>query len=129
MAESLRAMVDAGAPIRVPIDVLTAARSSRRSLAARYPPISASRRSPSIFSFSSLTLLIAAFSLFQRAVSSPSFSRNVVATETLSKTASTATPASSICSLSGMPSFSKVLRTSGSTSSMLFSSGFFFGAE
>jgi len=30
----------------------------------------------------------------------------VVATETLSKTASTATPASIICSASGMPSFS-----------------------
>ena len=38
--------------------------------------------------------------------SSPSFALNVVATETLSKTASTATPASASCSRSGMPSFS-----------------------
>ena len=34
------------------------------------------------------------------------FSLNVVATETLSKTASTATPARTSCSLSGIPSFS-----------------------
>ena len=38
--------------------------------------------------------------------SSASFSLKVVATETLSKTASTATPASAFCSSSGMPSFS-----------------------
>ena len=37
---------------------------------------------------------------------SPSFSLNVVATETLSNTASTATPASSSRSCKGMPSFS-----------------------
>jgi len=55
--------------------------------------------------------------------------RNVVATETLSNTASTATPESNICSSSGMPSLSKVLRISGSTSSRLFSAGFFLGAE
>ncbi len=58
-----------------------------------------------------------------------SFSRNVVATETLSNTASTATPASSICSSSGIPSLSNVRFTSGSTSSRLFSAFFFFGAE
>ena len=58
-----------------------------------------------------------------------SFSWNVVATETLSKTASTATPASSFCSSSGMPSLSKVSRTSGSTSSRLLSTFFCFGAE
>ncbi len=61
--------------------------------------------------------------------SSPSFSLNVVATETLSKTASTATPASAICSSSGIPSLSNVARTSGSTSSRLFSTFFGFGAE
>ena len=38
--------------------------------------------------------------------SSPSFSLKVVATETLSNTASTATPASTSRSFSGMPSFS-----------------------
>ena len=37
---------------------------------------------------------------------SASFSLNVVATETLSKTASTATPVSHFCSARGMPSFS-----------------------
>ncbi len=37
---------------------------------------------------------------------SASFSLKVVATETLSNTASTATPASRFCSSSGMPSFS-----------------------
>ena len=58
-----------------------------------------------------------------------SFSRNVVATETLSKTASTATPASSFCSSIGMPSLSNVRLTSGSTSSRLFSTFFGFGAE
>ena len=46
-------------------------------------------------------------------------SLKVVATETLSKTASTATPASRFCSCSGMPSFSKVSRSSLSTSSRL----------
>ena len=54
----------------------------------------------------------------------PSFSSsslNVVATETLSKTASTATPASRFCSCSGMPSFSYVASSSGSTSSRLAS--------
>ena len=58
-----------------------------------------------------------------------SFSRKVVATETLSNTASTATPASSFCSSIGIPSLSKVFLTSGSTSSRLFSAFFFFGAE
>ena len=61
--------------------------------------------------------------------SSASLPRKVVATETESNTASTATPASSFCSSSGIPSLSKVLRSSGSTSSRLFSTGFFFGAE
>src|SRR5262245_41610871 len=37
---------------------------------------------------------------------SASFPLNVVATDTLSNTASTATPASSFCSASGIPSFS-----------------------
>ena len=46
-----------------------------------------------------------------------------------SNTASTATPASSFCSFSGMPSFSNVARISGSISSRLASSFFFFGAE
>ena len=61
--------------------------------------------------------------------SSASFSLKVVATETLSKTASTATPLSRICSSSEMPSFSNVLRSSGSTSSRLPSCFFGFGAE
>ncbi len=60
---------------------------------------------------------------------SASFFLNVVATETLSKTASTATPASSFCSSSGMPSLSNVALISGSTSSRLLSCGFCFGAE
>ena len=47
--------------------------------------------------------------------SSASFSLNVVATETLSKTASTATPASRFCSASGIPSLSNVSRSLGST--------------
>ena len=50
--------------------------------------------------------------------SSASFSLKVVATETESKTASTATPASRVCSSSGMPSFSKARFSSGSTSSI-----------
>src|SRR5207244_10971842 len=59
-----------------------------------------------------------------------SCSLNVVATETLSNTASTATPARSSRSRSGTPSFSYVLRSSGSTSSRLFGPPFFdFGAE
>jgi hypothetical protein len=61
--------------------------------------------------------------------SSASFVLNVVATETLSNTASTATLERRCCSCSGMPSFSKVLRTSGSTSSRLASCFFGFGAE
>jgi hypothetical protein len=69
-----------------------------------------------------------------------SSSLKVVTTETESKTASTATrdgvdpssrttPASISCSRSGMPSFSYVLRISGSISSSDFGPSFFFGAE
>ena len=59
-----------------------------------------------------------------------SFALNVVATETLSKTASTATPASLARSWSGTPSFSYVSSSFGSTSSRLFGPSFFcFGAE
>ena len=61
--------------------------------------------------------------------SSLSFPLNVVATDTLSNTASTATPASAFCSSSGMPSFSNVRRTSGSISSRLASDFRCFGAE
>ena len=57
-----------------------------------------------------------------------SLSRKVVATDTESNTASTATLASSFCSSSGMPSLAKVARISGSSSSRLFSFGFSFGA-
>jgi hypothetical protein len=53
----------------------------------------------------------------------------VVATETESNTASTATPDRRFCSSSEMPSFSKVARSSGSTSSSEFSFFFCFGAE
>jgi hypothetical protein len=55
------------------------------------------------------------------------FSLNVVATETLSKTASTATPASSSRSFSGMPSFSYVFKSAGSISPGSFVA-FLFGA-
>ncbi len=51
---------------------------------------------------------------------SMSLSLKVVATETLSKTASTATPARAARSCSGMPSFSYVSRSLGSTSSRLW---------
>ena len=60
---------------------------------------------------------------------SPSFALKVVATETLSNTASTATPASISCSLSGMPSFSYVASSSGSTSSRLLGASIDLGAE
>ncbi len=60
---------------------------------------------------------------------SASLARKVVPTDTESNTASTATPDRTFCSSSGMPSLSKVLRSSGSTSSRLLSTGFFFGAE
>ena len=62
--------------------------------------------------------------------SSASFSLNVVATETLSKTASTATPDSSFCSSSEMPSFSNVRADLGIDLVEALSAGFFgFGAE
>ncbi len=57
-----------------------------------------------------------------------SSSLKVVATETLSNTASTATPASRFCSSSGMPSFSNVSRSFGSTSSRLSGLRSCFGA-
>src|SRR6185436_10045836 len=57
-----------------------------------------------------------------------SFSLYVVATETESNTASTATPASCFCSVKGMPSFSKVRNNSGSTSSRLALTAFCLGA-
>ena len=61
--------------------------------------------------------------------SSASLSLNVVATDTESNTASTATPAMTFCSSSGIPSLSNVALISGSTSSRLSSFGFCFGAE
>src|SRR6267378_6752692 len=57
-----------------------------------------------------------------------SFSLYVVATETESNTASTATPASCFCSVRGIPSFSNVRKSSGSTSSRLALVAFSFGA-
>jgi hypothetical protein len=54
-----------------------------------------------------------------------SFALKVVATETLSNTASTATPASRARSCSGTPSFSYVSSSFGSTSSRLFGASFF----
>src|SRR6185503_11526475 len=57
-----------------------------------------------------------------------SFSLYVVATETESKTASTATPANCFCSCNGIPSFSNVRSNSGSTSSRLAFVDFCFGA-
>ena len=60
---------------------------------------------------------------------SASLSLNVVATETESNTASTATPAIIFCSSIGTPSLSKVALISGSRSSRLSSFGFCFGAE
>ena len=53
----------------------------------------------------------------------------VVATETESMTISTATFAKRFCSANEIPNFSKVANISGSTSSMEFNFGFFFGAE
>ena len=61
--------------------------------------------------------------------SSASLSLKVVATDTESNTASTATPAITFCSSSGMPSLSKVALISGSRSSRLSSDAFCFGAE
>src|ERR1051325_6783024 len=57
-----------------------------------------------------------------------SFSLYVVATETESKTASTATPANCFCSDKGMPNFSNVRSNSGSTSSRLALAAFCLGA-
>ena len=48
----------------------------------------------------------------------------VVATETESNTASTATPARIACSCNGMPSLAYVFRSSGSTSSRLLGPSF-----
>src|SRR5215468_6558846 len=62
--------------------------------------------------------------------SSASFSLNVVATEALSNTASTATPARRLRSDRGIPSFSKVSSSLGSTSSRLAGPSLVrFGAE
>src|SRR4030095_4592144 len=57
-----------------------------------------------------------------------SFTLYVVATETESNTASTATPANCFCSVRGIPSFSNVFNSSGSTSSKLAFVGLCFGA-
>ena len=54
---------------------------------------------------------------------------NVVAMDTESNTASTATLASRFCSLSGMPSLSKVRSSSGSTSSREAFWGLSLGSE
>jgi hypothetical protein len=57
-----------------------------------------------------------------------SSSRKVVAMETESKTASTATLLSRFCSFSGMPGLSKVRSSSGSTSSRLCSFSLILGS-
>ena len=54
---------------------------------------------------------------------------NVVATETESTTTSIATPANFFCSSKEIPSFSKVAKSSGSTSSSESYFGFLLGAE
>ena len=54
-------------------------------------------------------------------------SLNVVLTDTESMTASTAIPLNAICSSKGIPNLLKVLINSGSTSSILFSSGMLSG--
>ena len=59
---------------------------------------------------------------------SESVSLKVVLTDTESMTASTATPASCICSSKGMPSLSNVRLSSGATSSMEPSLGRTLGA-
>ncbi len=59
---------------------------------------------------------------------SASLCLNVVATDTESTTASTATPLSRSCSAMEMPSLSNISRNSGSTSSRLATLGFGFGA-
>ena len=62
----------------------------------------------------------------------PAFRRSslkVVAMETESKTASTATFASLFCSVRGIPSLSKVFSSSGSTSSRLCFFSFCLGSE
>ena len=56
-------------------------------------------------------------------------SLNVVPTETLSKTTSTATFEIRFCSFREIPNFSKASNNSGSTSSRLSNFFFFFGAE
>ena len=61
--------------------------------------------------------------------SSANFSLKVVAMETLSNTASTATFESLFCSFKGIPSLVKVFNISGSTSSRLFFCSIFFGAN
>ena len=58
----------------------------------------------------------------------PSSSRKVVAMDTESKTASTATLASRFCSCSGIPSLSNVASRSGSTSSRLAFFSFCLGS-
>ena len=57
------------------------------------------------------------------------FSLKVVAIDTLSKTASTATFDIFFCSSKEIPNFSKVFKISGSTSSKEFNFFFFFGLE
>ena len=56
-------------------------------------------------------------------------SLNVVPTETLSKTTSTATFEIRFCSFREMPNFSKASNNSGSNSSRLSNFFFFYGAE
>ncbi len=60
---------------------------------------------------------------------SPNVSLKVVATDTLSMTASTATPVNRFCSVIEIPNFSKVLINSGSTSSSPLMLFFCLGAE
>ena len=54
---------------------------------------------------------------------------NVVATDTESTTTSIATPDNFFCSSREIPNFSKVAKSSGSTSSRLSYLGLLFGAE
>src|SRR3954471_20961784 len=129
-AELIRKYVDSSTGQRTPLGTYTNEPSENTALFSAAKKLSLyGTTEPRYFSMSSGCSRTASPNEQKITPCFASSARNVVPTDTESKIASTATPASSFCSCSGMPSFWYVSSSCGSTSSRLPSGFFVLGAE
>src|SRR5690606_38170600 len=128
LASLMRKYVDRSIGQRTPLGMYTKEPSVNTALLSALKKLSCTGTTEPKYFWTSSGWLCTASEMGQKITpNSASFSLYVVTTLTLSKTASTATPAKIACSASGIPNFSYVLSSSGSTSLRLAS--FFLGAE